>query len=145
MATTTGQASPTGRPVQQAGGSRMSQLLAALDTVQVNDQHDLYALLEAFQMIGHRLAVEAMMAGTTLEEGAKAAARQRSEFGMVGFDVRRKIKRTVKGFTTMANAFATAAGSAQAVWKTFEKDFGDELAPTKTPKRAPKGFSITPN
>jgi hypothetical protein len=126
------------------GSNRLDVLVKALESVQLSDQHDLHEALEAFRMLGHRLAVEAMMMSHELEEGVKAEARNRSMVGVVGWSARSKIRRTVKAFRNMADAFAAAGAGAVATWKAFERDFEEDLSPTKTKPRGRKGFTINP-
>jgi hypothetical protein len=141
---------PPGRPShapavgRSTGSSRLDALVKALEDIQISDQHDLHRMLEAFRMLGHRLAIEAMMASHELEEGVKAAAKQQSRMGVVGWSARSKIRRTVKAFRNMADSFATAAAGAVTTWNAFEKDFADDLAPTRTKPGRAKGFSINP-
>jgi hypothetical protein len=145
MATTT-PAPPAHAPAvgRGTGSNRLDVLVKALESVQLSDQHDLHQALEAFRMLGHRLAVEAMMMSHELEEGVKAEARNRSKVGVVGWSARSKIRRTVKAFRGMADAFAGAGAGAVATWKAFEKDFEDDLSPTKTKPQGRRGFSINP-
>lgn len=139
-------ARPTYAPAagRKTGSSRLDALVQVLEDVQISDQHDLHAALEAFRMLGHRLAIEAMMMSHELEEGVKAAARQQSKVGVVGWSARSKIRRTVKAFRNMADAFAGAAAGAVTTWKAFEKDFEDDLSPTRTKAGRTRGFSINP-
>lgn len=145
MATTT-PAPPVHAPAvgRGTGSNRLDVLVKALESVQLSDQHDLHQALEAFRMLGHRLAVEAMMMSHELEEGVKAEARNRSKVGVVGWSARSKIRRTVKSFRGMADAFAAAGAGAVATWKAFEKDFEEDLSPTKTKPQGRRGFSINP-
>lgn len=127
------------------GSNRLDALVKALESVQLSDQHDLHAALEAFRALGHRLAVEGMMMAGELEAGVKATAKANSAVGVVGFSATRKIRRTLKAFRAMADHFASAGGSAVAAWTAFEKDFEEDLTPTKTKPKSRRGFSINPN
>lgn len=144
-----GQAAPP-RPVHApaagggTGSTRLDALVKSLEDVQLSDQHDLHRALEAFRLLGHRLAIEAMMMSHELEEGVKAAAKQQSRTGVVGWSARSKIRRTVKAFRNMADSFAGAAAGAVTTWNAFEKDFEDDLTPTRTKPGRAKGFSINP-
>jgi hypothetical protein len=127
-----------------SGSKSLDALVKALETVQISDQHDLHEALEAFRMLGHRLAMEALLMGSELEAGVKQAAKNDSALGVVGFSAHRKIKRTMRAFRTMADGFASAGASAVTAWRAFEKDFADDLAPAKTKPAARKGFRINP-
>jgi len=127
------------------GSDRIDALVRALDDIQIEDQHDLHAILEAFRKLGHRLAMESMLTGSELEAGLKQAARGGSVFGTVGFGTHRKIRRTLKALRTMADGFAGASASAVVAWRAFEKDFAEDLAPTRTRPAPRKGFRINPN
>ena len=130
-------------PVDRGTGSdRLDVLVKALEGVQLSDQHDLYRAMEAFRMLGHRLAIEGMMLGQELEEGVKAAARQNSVLGVASWSDRAKIKRTLKAFRSMSDSFAAAAAGAVATWSAFERDFADDLSPAKTKPAKRRGFSI---
>lgn len=130
---------------QGTGSNRLDALVKALEDVTLEDQHDLHRALEAFRMLGHRLAMEAMVMGAELEAGINQAAKNDSVIGVVGFSARRKIKRTLRAFRTMAEGFASAGASAVTAWGAFEKDFAEDLAPAKTKPSARKGFRVNPN
>jgi hypothetical protein len=140
-------AKPSGAPAagRGTGSQRLDVLVKNLETVQLSDQHDLHQACEAFRMLGHRLAMEAMMMSGELEEGAKAMAKSNSLLGIVGPSARLKIRRTVKAFRNMADSFAAAGGSASSAWHVFNKDFADDLSITKTKPAQRRGFTINPS
>jgi hypothetical protein len=126
---------------QGGGGNRtLTQLMKAIDSVQVHNQHDLYEVLEAFRQLGSYVAVQAGCISSEIDHGARAMAKAESTLGVVGLGVRGRLRRVVRRVDSIANHFMSAAGDAIAARHEMEALL-DEIHGAKKPKQA-KGFTI---
>lgn len=122
------------------GNQKLSALLNAIDSVELHDQHDVHDFLEGLRRLGHYVSVQAHLGGAELEAGAKQQAKDEATLGIVGFNMRSRIRSVTKPIDSCANHFAAGAADAVKAWHAMEKLL-DELHP-KSQVKKPRGFAF---
>jgi hypothetical protein len=144
--TKTAGAKPTDKTAASTGsrsGGMLTRLTAALEQVEIHDQHDLHEFLEALRMLCHYLAVQVALASGEINAGAREMAKQQATMGMVGMGMRSRIRSVTKKIDAAADHLGDAAADAVGAWRAMEALLA-ELEP-KTKVKRPKGFSINMN
>lgn len=128
------------------GGRRATSIqksLAAWQSGELSDQHDLHDFLEAGRSLCRELSVYAELAAGELEAGAKEMMRGTGHRGLFGLDIRMKVRRVTKKLSAVADDLAAASAGCVSTWKAFEKEFEEELNGSKTQVTKPKHFQIS--
>lgn len=133
-------ATPAGYGEGSRTNKNLQALLAAIDNVEIRDQHDLNEFLEGLRKLLHYVAVQGQLAAGEIEAGAKEQAKTQATLGIVGFDIRRRIRRVTKLIESSANHCAQGAADAVKAWHAMERLL-DELQPDTKAVR-PRGFAI---
>lgn len=121
----------------------LSALMKAVDSIKVEDQHDLYEVLEAIRQLGTYAAVQAGCLAHEVDAGARAMAKAESTLGIVGLNIRVRIRSVTKDIEGCANGFMQASAGAVKARHKMEALL-DEIEGSQKPKQT-GGFTIKVN
>ena len=117
---------------------------AALDKIDILDQHGFNEYLEGGRRLLHALAMNIVLQGGQVEAGLKEQAKSNAKFNVPGFSARMAIRRVMRRMNAAADHCAGGAGELVGAWVVFEREFESVLAGTSSPAAKKKGFTIAP-
>lgn len=117
---------------------------AAMDKIDILDQHGLNEYLESGRRLLHALAMNIVLQGGQVEAGLKEQAKSNAKFNIPGWSARMAIRRVLKRMNGSADHCASAAGDLVGAWVVFEREFESVLAGSSPKPAAAKGFTIAP-